>query len=677
MNRLRDLLRAVVGELRWTPPAWPAKAVAPALRVYRRSPRASAGALAALVVLLGAGYGAWLWWKSRPQPSYLAVEVVEPAPTPLPTELDPAPKPYPLVVRYSGAAAPLDRVGKEVSEAFRVEPAVAGAWRWSNDRELVFTPASDWEVGEEYRVRFERSFFARQALLERYELTFRSPRFAARLEAPVFYEDPTDPRNKRVTATLRFTHPVDRGSLEKRIALRLRVDPVKDFRDASVQSFAFKVAYDEVGGTAYVTSDVIALPEREGEMRVEIDDGVVAARGGPGTDAELAQSVRVPSVATYFRLDSVAASVVTNEAHEMERVVTLQFTAPVRSQDLSPKVEVFELPKDKPAIGDAAAIPDHDWSNASEVVPQVLAKALKLEPTWLPAATDYAKLQAFRYSATAGRWLYVRVERGARSFGDYPLVETAGRTVLVDEMPRTIEILHEGSLLSLAGEKKLSVLVRNLRAVQLELSRVLPRALALLAAQSYGKYQRPSFRGYVRGDDLSEVFRDVHAIPEAPPGTPQYDVVDFGSFLSSGAAPRGLFLLHVREWNPDTKEVVHGASDQRLVLLTDLGFLVKDAQDGSHDVFVMSLRTGEPVADASVAILGRNGLPALSATTDATGRASLPPFKDLQREKAPTVYVVRKGNDLSFLPYDRYDRRLDFSRYDVGGLQDQEEAGSL
>jgi alpha-2-macroglobulin len=677
MNRLRDLLRRVFGEVRWTPPVWPARVAAPALSAYRRSPRATLGALAAVVVLLGAGYGAWLWWKSRPQPAYLAVAIQQPAPTPLPTDANPTPSPYPLIVRYSGAAAPLESVGKEVSDGIRVDPAVAGTWRWSNDRELVFTPAADWEVGREYQVSFERRFFARQALLERYQLTFGSPRFAARLEAPAFYEDPTDPRNKRVTATLRFTHPVDRASLEKRIALRLRVDPAKDFRDASVQSFGFKVAYDEVGGTAYVTSDVVTLPEREGEMRVEVDDGVAATRGGPGTDVELAQSVRVPSVATYFRLDSVAASVVSNEAHEMERVVTLQFTAPVRSQDLSSKVAVYELPKDKPAIGDAAASPDHDWSSAGEVVPQVLAKAVKLEPTWLPAATEYAKLQAFRYQATAGRWLYVRVERGAHSFGDYALAETAGATALVEEMPRTVEILHEGSLLSLTGEKKLSVLVRNLRAVQLELSRVLPGALALLSSQNYAEFQKPSFRGYMGGDDLSEIFREVHAIPDAPPGTPQYDVVDFASFLSSGAAPRGLFLLNVRGWNAETKQVVDGTGDQRLVLLTDLGLLVKDAQDGSHDVFVMSLRTGEPVADASVAILGRNGLPALSASTDASGRASLPSFKDLEREKAPTVYVVRKGNDLSFLPYERYDRRLDLSRYDVGGLQDQEEAGSL
>src|SRR6185503_17664959 len=50
------------------------------------------------------------------------------------------------------------------------------------------------------------------------------------------------------------------------------------FRDSSVKDFAFKVTYDATGAIAYVTSDLVPLPEREGEMRIEVDRGVSAAR---------------------------------------------------------------------------------------------------------------------------------------------------------------------------------------------------------------------------------------------------------------------------------------------------------------------------------------------------------------------------------------------------------------
>ena len=64
--------------------------------------------------------------------------------------------------------------------------------------------------------------------------------------------------------------------------------------------------------------------------------------------------------------------------------------------------------------------------------------------------------------------------------------------------------------------------------------------------------------------------------------------------------------------------------DTRLILVTDLGFIVKQAKDGSRDVFVQSIRTGLPVDGARVEVVGVNGEPVLAATTDATGRAPLP-----------------------------------------------------
>src|SRR5258705_11213024 len=105
-------------------------------------------------------------------------------------------------------------------------------------------------------------------------------------------------------------------------------------------------------------------------MQVAVEAGVASARGGPGTHAPLVARVPVPSVESYFRVEGLAASVVTNEAHEMERVATLQLTAPVRTADLAAKVAVYELPKDRPAIGDLAAESDHEWRDAGEVVPE-------------------------------------------------------------------------------------------------------------------------------------------------------------------------------------------------------------------------------------------------------------------------------------------------------------------
>src|SRR5262249_29679727 len=157
-------------------------------------------------------------------------------------------------------------------------------------------------------------------------------------------------------------------------------------------------------------------------------------------------------------------------------------------------------------------------------------------------------------------------------------------------------------------------------------------------------------------DDLAEVFREVRPLSAPSPDEPAYEAVDFGSFLTAGSPPRGLFQLRVSAWDPVKQQRIGNVGDRRIVLVSDLGFLVTDAFDGTHDVFVMSLASGLPVAGAEVVLLGRNGLPVVSRTTGADGRAELPKTDGFEREKAPTAYVVQKDGDLSFLPFGRYDR---------------------
>ncbi|MDD5033727.1 MAG: MG2 domain-containing protein, partial [Methylococcaceae bacterium] len=121
---------------------------------------------------------------------------------------------------------------------------------------------------------------------------------------------------------------------------------------------------------------------------------------------------------------------------------------------------------------------------------------------------------------------------------------------------------------------------------------------------------------------------------------------------------------------PESTEGEGIIQDQRLVLLTDLGMLVKTARDGRQGVFVMSFRSGLPVAGAQVSLLGMNGVALASGKTDALGYAELPSVEGLKEEKTPSVYLVEKDNDLSFLPYSRKNRLLDISRFDIDGLKD-------
>ncbi len=722
---LAPVLRAIFGQIQWTPPAWLPRAGAKMRAWSRRAIDWLAVRRAAypvrfwleasgiLLFIIGS-YAGWQWYKHLPEPYYLQVSVRGPGPTPL----EPNAIPDPVDVQFSGSAARLGAIGKNVSSGITVTPPLEGVWKWVGDSQLVFTPRHDWPISQDYTIKLDRKLFPSHVLLRDYSYTFRSPDFYASIQDEEFYEDPTNPKIKQVVATVRFTHPVDKADFEKRISFRMRVEPVKNFDSSEAKSFGFKVTYDAFGGKAFIHSDPFGIPNDEGAMLLSIAKGVRSSLGGPSTEEMLERTVNIPGIQSYFRIESVASNEVANDRDEMERIVTIDASAPMRQSDLARSISVFLLPKDKPAIGDEKLAKDYQWSNALEAVPDVMKLATPLPIAWIPTEREFMATQSFKFTADTGRFVLVTVRRGLKSFGDYPLAKDFSEVVAAPAFPAAVKIISEGSVLSLSGEKKISILTRNVPAIQIEVSRLLPGTVSHLVSQTQGNFSNPTFWGQYNAqslgfDDLSEVISEVRKLPADSSGKNQYSVFDFAPLLSSGALPHGLFWLRIQAWDPinnvplvtqvtpvqswpmaagayrrrrspwvatqPVPQVIGQASaaDERLILLTDLGLVVKDSADGSHDVFVQSIHSGEPLPDVAIDMLGKNGLPIFSRKTDADGRATFPTFKDFKREKTPTVYVAQSDGDFSFLPYQRNDRQLNLSRFDTGGLYTQGETGSL
>ena len=86
-------------------------------------------------------------------------------------------------------------------------------------------------------------------------------------------------------------------------------------------------------------------------------------------------------------------------------------------------------------------------------------------------------------------------------------------------------------------------------------------------------------------------------------------------------------------------------------------------------VFLASIATGDPLGGVAVEVLAKNGVPLLSGQTAADGRVNFPSLGKPTREKKPVAFIARRGSDVAFMPYAREDRQLDFSRFDVGGVE--------
>ncbi len=670
-------------------------------------PRLSA---ALLLLLVLAGVGGWhglRWWKSRPQP----VEVTLSVNGPQLTDFAADGLPQGVTVSFSDSVAPLAAVGKFVSTGIQVSPSVEGTWRWVDDRNLMFEPKAEWPVGVEYKVSLERSVLAPPVRLQSTEFKFSSAPFSAKITKAEFYQDPTDPAVKTGEIELRFSHPVNPVEFEKRVELRL-AGQAEGVLGVGRERTAFTVTYDKYHLRAFVHSANLPIPKEDTELTVSVDKGVVAQRGGAGTEEVLVRSLTVPGL-YGLSISEVSTQVVTNERFEPEQVLMVSTSQLVHERDFAKMVSVWLLPLQNPALskeeqGDAP----YTWSDTKDVTPAVLAQSTKLSLTPVPSEQEHTTTHAFKLKADVGRGIYVQIEPRAKSFGGYLMRERERSVLTMPAYPAELRILSQGALLPMSGEKKLALLVRDLPGVKIELGRVQPSQLHHLVSQSRGNYGSPDFLGSFGIDNLSDRFERKLALPDLQPGKAHYESIDLSDYLAKdGELRRGLFFLHVSGYDPkaearakaaeastgapDEGEAQEGEGDEdagmgegsavdpasmeerRLVLVTDLGLVVKKSADGSRDVFVQSLFNGLPVAGATVDVVARNGSTLFSQVTDGIGKVHFDKIEGLTRERTPMLLLVRKGGDMSFMPLDRQDRLLDVSRFDVGGLQNARSTDQL
>jgi len=690
------LLKTVLGN--WQAPhwlGWSAEKLAPAGRLAKRF---AAFTLLAVLVALGAlvaprlakvDWHAWVAQFSsiHPDGQKTAAGITVTPPGRTPVEGDG--KPLPVVLTFSASAAPLSRVGKEAQDV-TISPAIPGKWMWADANRLEFTPAGDWPIAVEYTVTLGAKALAPHVDVGR-EVSFSSPRFEMKLGDPTFYQDPVQFTQRKAVFSVNFTQPVNPELFEKKVHIVPDSGASGLFAHAGDEK-KVTVTYDKFKLQATVISEPMAIPANTTSVNLSIDSGVMAQKGGNATPDTVTQALAIPGL---YSLDIVELKqvIVTGDTGEPENILQVTTGMPVAEKEMGRVTSAYLLPAKREDS-------DDPWSDPADVTPEVLKQSKHIALQTVPAERETTDTHTFKFTAEPGRFLFVRIAKGLKSAGGYELGATRDEIFRVKRSAPELSIMSKGSLLALSGDKKLPLVVRDLPGVRIELGRLLPQQLQHLVTQSQGDMTNPQFYNGITPDNLTERFEKKLPL-SLKPGKTHYETVDFGEYLKADASDRrGIFLLTVQGYDPananasdadqqsDQQNMGEGEGDQgdasgdgdeeekvdptrmmerRLVIVTDLGIVSKTAIDGSRDVFVESIGSGQPVAGATAEIWARNGAVLVSQTTDADGRAHLPSLTGFVREKTPVVLVVKKAGDLSFLPLNR-DRTLDMSRFDVGGL---------
>jgi hypothetical protein len=346
---LRFVFGGLFGQVRWQAPdwmVWSGLKLGAGARAVRANPTRTAviaGSAIAFVSLAWLGY--W-WWQHRPRPQLpplVTAEVHAPERT---TYEDDKVVIHPLTVTFSDSIAPIELVGKPVTQGIALEPPVEGKWTWESDRELKFEPAADWPVGQDFRLKFERKHLAEHVRFETLRYDFASAPFEATLASAEFYQNPQDPTQKKAVFDLSFGHPVDPAEFERRVALVLeqpngtKIEP------------KFVISYDEKKLHGYVHSEPLAIPDVDAKVALTVAKGVRALRGGPGTPEPVAGEVRVPGRYT-LALDDVTAALADNARNEPDQVLVLAWSEAVNEKVADAAITAWVLPKFNPKTPEA------------------------------------------------------------------------------------------------------------------------------------------------------------------------------------------------------------------------------------------------------------------------------------------------------------------------------------
>src|SRR6266480_5656378 len=338
-NFFKRVALAVFGRLQWSPPHWFSKSSAAFSGFNRTHPLITVSGIVAIFVLACGTAWTWHWYQHRPKPRYVSV-IIEAVPvTKLEKDLT-----FPtLDIRFSDSAARLEDKDKTALQGVRLDPPLTGKWMWANDKHLFFKPTEDWPADQKFKVIFDKKFFPPHIKLERLTYEFQTPPFQIAIKELELYQDPVNPTQRQVTATLELTHAVEPGELDRHIQLEMiggsAVFPSSD------PAPHFTLSYGLHRRLAYLRSSNVTLPDKEDFIKIELSKGVRTAQGGALTRDAAEQKLLIPSNGTAFQIKSIEGTTARNKNGEPEQVLILNTTADISSSELAKAIQVRLLPK--------------------------------------------------------------------------------------------------------------------------------------------------------------------------------------------------------------------------------------------------------------------------------------------------------------------------------------------
>ena len=403
---------------------------------------------------------------------------------------------------FDRSVADLKLVGKELNQGISLTPKSEGKWIFESDAVLVFTPKNEWPMGKNYTFNMDKSLFADSVILAESSGTFKTEKFTVSISSSEFYQHPTIPKEKKGVFTLKFNYPVDPTVLADKISLNLVEENQEE------KSIKFTLNYDKDYRSVDLHSEFLPILERDSKLNLKLAKGIKASAGGEGSENEIVESITVPGMYNFFKISRITTSVIRNEKFEPEHVFIVETTGAARSEDVAKKMKAYLLPEtfsptqNNQENDSEENTEENEYYEEShsrkdlllgEVNPEMKNASILINLEVIPSELENSTQHTFRYRTEVDRFAYIKIEKGLKAFGDYILAGDYEKVLHIPAYEKELMIMHSGSILSLHGEKKIPILSRNVKKINVFASRMLPNDLHHFITQNDGDFQHPQF----------------------------------------------------------------------------------------------------------------------------------------------------------------------------------------
>lgn len=519
----------------------------------------------------------------------------------------------------------------------QITPKVEGRWQWNTDFSLVFYPKNEWTPNTKFTVKFGKESLPKLTVITK-PLQFTTQPLLPTITGD-FKFDPENPEKMVLSGAVSFNYRIVRESLESKV----QAVPV----NAGVLSLGTMETSFHNNRLHYAIP-VLKVHNKAENVKLQLYAGVQAVSGGK-LASNYEYVMKVPSRSEIFKLAGYASGVENLPNMSAKQTVVMEFSLPVKPADLENKIQAVLLPREKVQTENARKEPPYTWWSQAEITPDVLKKSEKLDLQILNGSDEPSRflILAPKQAVEAGRCAYLTIKAPVRGPENFVIDSDIVALTQFRSLESAVKIMQKGSVLSLHGDKKLSLYARNADEISYEVRQIRPEFI-----NTYVSFLKQARYGQVYGATLDSIsIVNEGKIPLA------YNNAEEAQFASLDLAPylngnnKGIFHITVSA----KKDGTVFASDSRFVMLSDLGIILKaDNEEENIRAYLVSLASGEPVSGAEVEVLGANGIALFSGKTDKNGEIGLPSLRGYEREKQVTAITAKFKDDLAVMPYYDY-----------------------